>query len=183
MVGQGNRQHSAGNNRSWENRGRFNRFGNDSSMKKNDSQIDSKNQNFNKPSIQSPSSADNKSKQQGATSGDHGNKGQRNYNRHDREKNIQSNRQGGRDNQSQNTRSNSKTNSNIKEEETDATSSDEPKKFTGRCRLFLGNLPNDVSEEEFKKLFTEHGEVSEVYLNNLRGFGFVRMVRKLYGPL
>ena len=52
----------------------------------------------------------------------------------------------------------------------------EEKKFTGRCRLFVGNLPNECGEEEFKKLFEPFGEFSEVYVNTQRGFGFIRMV-------
>ena len=50
------------------------------------------------------------------------------------------------------------------------------KKFTGRCRLFVGNMPTDTSEEEFKKMFEEFGESTEVFLNAGRGFGFIRMV-------
>ena len=50
------------------------------------------------------------------------------------------------------------------------------KKFTGRCRLFVGNLPTDTSEEEFKKMFEPYGESTEVFLNAARGFGFIRMV-------
>lgn len=53
------------------------------------------------------------------------------------------------------------------------------KKFTGRCRLFVGNLTNDTTEDEFKKLFEPFGEFTEVYLNNGRGFGFIRMVNFL----
>ena len=33
------------------------------------------------------------------------------------------------------------------------TKSSEEKKFTGRCRLFVGNLTPDVSEDDFKKMF------------------------------
>lgn len=50
------------------------------------------------------------------------------------------------------------------------------KKFTGRCRLFVGNLPNDMTDDEFKKLFAPFGESTEHFLNSGRGFGFVRMV-------
>lgn len=53
--------------------------------------------------------------------------------------------------------------------------STEEKKFTGRCRLFVGNLTPDVSEDEFKKMFLPYGEVSEVYVNTSRGFGFIRL--------
>ena len=55
--------------------------------------------------------------------------------------------------------------------------SGEEKKFTGRCRLFVGNLTQDVSEDDFRKMFQQYGEVSEVYVNSGRGFGFVRLVR------
>ena len=58
------------------------------------------------------------------------------------------------------------------DEETEAAE----KKFTGRCRLFVGNLPNDTKEDAFKKLFEPFGEFTEVYVNTLRGFGFIRMV-------
>ena len=50
------------------------------------------------------------------------------------------------------------------------------KKFTGRCRLFVGNLPTDTTEEDFKTMFKEFGEFTEVFLNASRGFGFIRLV-------
>lgn len=49
------------------------------------------------------------------------------------------------------------------------------KKFTGRCRLFVGNLPNDLKEEELKELFSPHGDIAECYLSG-KGFAFLRMV-------
>jgi len=49
------------------------------------------------------------------------------------------------------------------------------KTYTQRCRLFIGNLPNDISEEEFKKLFAKYGEPSEVFINKNKGFGFIRL--------
>lgn len=52
----------------------------------------------------------------------------------------------------------------------------EPKKFTGRCRLFVGNLPNNFTEEQFRKLFENYGEVAEIFLNTAKGFGFVKLV-------
>ncbi|KAH6928818.1 hypothetical protein HPB50_020115 [Hyalomma asiaticum] len=51
----------------------------------------------------------------------------------------------------------------------------EPKKFTGRCRLFVGNLPNNFTEEQFRKLFENYGEVAEIFLNTAKGFGFVKL--------
>lgn len=52
----------------------------------------------------------------------------------------------------------------------------EQKKFTGRCRLFVGNITPDTTEEQFKQMFTPYGEVSEVFVNAGRGFGFIRLV-------
>lgn len=49
------------------------------------------------------------------------------------------------------------------------------KKFTGRCRLFVGNLPNDLKDEELKKMFAEFGEINECYLSG-KGFAFLRLV-------
>lgn len=54
------------------------------------------------------------------------------------------------------------------------------KTFTQRCRLFVGNLPSDMTEEDFKKLFSKYGEANEVFINRDRGFGFIRLVRLLY---
>ncbi|XP_029458360.1 paraspeckle component 1 isoform X2 [Rhinatrema bivittatum] len=49
------------------------------------------------------------------------------------------------------------------------------KTYTQRCRLFVGNLPTDITEENFKKLFEKYGEPSEVFINRDRGFGFIRL--------
>lgn len=49
------------------------------------------------------------------------------------------------------------------------------KSYTQRCRLFIGNLPNDITEEDFKKLFAKYGEPSEVFINKNKGFGFIRL--------
>lgn len=68
--------------------------------------------------------------------------------------------------------------------DTEDASASEPKiekKFTGRCRLFVGNLPNDMGDDEFKKLFEPFGESTEHFLNASRGFGFVRMVSVRHG--
>jgi len=54
------------------------------------------------------------------------------------------------------------------------------KKFSGRCRLFVGNLPNDLSENEFQKFFEPFGELNELFLNASRGFGFLRLVSILW---
>lgn len=51
----------------------------------------------------------------------------------------------------------------------------EPKKFTGRCRLFVGNVTSETSEDEFKDLFSKFGETGEMFLNGSKGFGFIRL--------
>ncbi|XP_022530556.1 paraspeckle component 1 isoform X1 [Astyanax mexicanus] len=49
------------------------------------------------------------------------------------------------------------------------------KTFTQRCRLFVGNLPTDLTEDDFRKLFAKYGEANEVFINRERGFGFIRL--------
>ncbi|KAM4560123.1 paraspeckle component 1 isoform 1-T1 [Odontesthes bonariensis] len=49
------------------------------------------------------------------------------------------------------------------------------KTFTQRSRLFVGSLPLDLSEEEFKSMFAKYGSISEVFINRDRGFGFIRL--------
>ncbi|XP_062302460.1 paraspeckle component 1 isoform X1 [Osmerus eperlanus] len=49
------------------------------------------------------------------------------------------------------------------------------KTYTQRCRLFVGNLPTDLTEDEFIKLFAKYGEANEVFINRDRGFGFIRL--------
>lgn len=50
------------------------------------------------------------------------------------------------------------------------------KTYTQRCRLFIGNLPNDITDEDFRRLFAKYGEPSEVFINKGKGFGFIRLV-------
>lgn len=49
------------------------------------------------------------------------------------------------------------------------------KTYTQRCRLFVGNLPTDISDDEFKKLFSKYGEPGEVFINKSKGFGFIKL--------
>jgi len=51
----------------------------------------------------------------------------------------------------------------------------EVKKFTNNCRLFVGNIPNDMKQAEFEDLFKEFGETSEVFVNPEKGFGFIKL--------
>ena len=53
------------------------------------------------------------------------------------------------------------------------------KKFTGRCRLFVGNLPSDITESEFRDIFVKYGEIGECFLNNQRSFGFIKLDTRL----
>lgn len=50
------------------------------------------------------------------------------------------------------------------------------KKFSGRNRLYIGNLTNDVSEEEISSLFQKFGETAELFVNKEKNFAFIRMV-------
>lgn len=50
------------------------------------------------------------------------------------------------------------------------------KTYTQRCRLFVGNLPADITEDEFKRLFAKYGEPGEVFINKGKGFGFIKLV-------
>nr|XP_042905018.1 non-POU domain-containing octamer-binding protein isoform X2 [Parasteatoda tepidariorum] len=57
------------------------------------------------------------------------------------------------------------------------TTKDDPsaRKFSGRCRLFVGNLPTNITEDDFRKMFEKFGELGEVFLNKQNGFGFIRL--------
>lgn len=50
------------------------------------------------------------------------------------------------------------------------------KKFAGRNRLYIGNIPNELSEDELHDLFKPYGETSELFVNKEKNFGFIRMV-------
>ncbi|XP_029660107.1 hrp65 protein-like [Formica exsecta] len=49
------------------------------------------------------------------------------------------------------------------------------KKFSGRNRLYIGNLTNDVTEEEIQTMFQKYGEISELFVNKEKSFAFLRM--------
>ena len=46
----------------------------------------------------------------------------------------------------------------------------------GRCRLFIGNVPSDLTQDEFQILFGKYGELVEYFVNPSRGFGFIKLV-------
>jgi len=48
-------------------------------------------------------------------------------------------------------------------------------KFSGRSRLYIGNLSNDVTEDTLKEMMAPFGEVGEIFLNREKKFAFLRM--------
>ena len=56
----------------------------------------------------------------------------------------------------------------------DAEPKENIKKFTNRCRLFVGGIVN-ADEKLLKDMFIKFGEISELWLNKEKGFGFVKM--------
>ena len=46
----------------------------------------------------------------------------------------------------------------------------------------MGNLPADITEDEFKRLFAKYGEPGEVFINKGKGFGFIKLVSVLFFP-
>lgn len=50
------------------------------------------------------------------------------------------------------------------------------KKFANRARLYVGNLPRGIAEDELKILFDPYGEMTQVFIEKDKNFGFVRMV-------
>lgn len=48
-------------------------------------------------------------------------------------------------------------------------------KFSGRNRLYIGNLTADVTEEELTELFLPYGEITEIFMNKEKLYAFVRV--------
>lgn len=48
-------------------------------------------------------------------------------------------------------------------------------KFSNRNRLYVGNLTNDVTEEELRELFVPFGEIAEAFINKEKNFAFVKV--------
>ncbi|GAB0090599.1 hrp65 protein [Sergentomyia squamirostris] len=51
----------------------------------------------------------------------------------------------------------------------------EEMKFSGRNRLYIGNLTNDITEPELKEIFAPYGEIGEVFLNPEKNFAFIKV--------
>lgn len=49
------------------------------------------------------------------------------------------------------------------------------KQFSGRSRLYIGNLAPNTTEEQIKELLSKFGETAETFLNNDKHFAFLRM--------
>lgn len=49
------------------------------------------------------------------------------------------------------------------------------KKFNGRNRLYIGNIGNEVTEEDLTELFKPYGETSEIFLNKEKNFAFIKL--------
>ncbi|XP_066155503.1 hrp65 protein-like isoform X1 [Euwallacea fornicatus] len=49
------------------------------------------------------------------------------------------------------------------------------KKFNGRNRLYLGNISNEVNDEDLAELFKPYGETAEIFLNKEKNFGFIKL--------
>lgn len=49
------------------------------------------------------------------------------------------------------------------------------KKFAGRCRLYIGNLASETTEDEINQIFAKYGETSELFYNKDKAFAFIRM--------
>ncbi|XP_075960556.1 non-POU domain-containing octamer-binding protein [Anarhichas minor] len=57
------------------------------------------------------------------------------------------------------------------------------KTFTQRSRLFVGNLPTGITEEDLEKLFNKYGKASEIFINKERGFGFIRLETRIIAEI
>merc|ERR550519_2710309 len=49
------------------------------------------------------------------------------------------------------------------------------RRFSGRSRLYIGNITPDMTEEKLKDLVGKSGEVGEMFFNQEKHFAFLRM--------
>lgn len=49
------------------------------------------------------------------------------------------------------------------------------KKFSGRNRLYIGNIGSGISGEDLEALFKPYGEVSEIFVHKEKCFGFIKL--------
>lgn len=55
------------------------------------------------------------------------------------------------------------------------------KKFAGRARLYIGNVTNDITDEDLSALFSAYGETAELFVNREKNFAFIRVVSLIDG--
>lgn len=48
------------------------------------------------------------------------------------------------------------------------------KKFSGRNRLYIGNIGTEVNEDDLNELFKSYGEISETFINKEKNFAFIK---------
>lgn len=48
-------------------------------------------------------------------------------------------------------------------------------KFSGRNRLYVGNLTSDVNEEELREMFKPYGQIGETFTNTDKNFAFLKL--------
>ncbi|XP_034490465.1 protein no-on-transient A isoform X2 [Drosophila innubila] len=48
-------------------------------------------------------------------------------------------------------------------------------KFSGRNRLYVGNLTNDITDEELREMFKPYGEIGEIFSNLEKNFTFLKV--------
>ncbi|KRT83332.1 RNA binding protein [Oryctes borbonicus] len=49
------------------------------------------------------------------------------------------------------------------------------KTFSGKCRLYIGNIPPELEEGEITDMFKKYGETSEIFINRDKNFGFIKL--------
>lgn len=52
---------------------------------------------------------------------------------------------------------------------------EQEQKFSGRNRLYVGNLPNDTTDAELIEIFKPYGEIAESFLNTEKNFAFLKV--------
>jgi len=52
------------------------------------------------------------------------------------------------------------------------------RRFSGRGRLYVGNLAPETTEEQLKELISQYGEVGELFFNGEKHFAFLRMATR-----
>ena len=49
------------------------------------------------------------------------------------------------------------------------------RKFSGRSRLYIGNINNNISEDKIKDEVAKFGEIGELFYNSEKHFAFLRL--------